>query len=180
MQALANLPPLVKLLIPVAITAWMLTVAIMDHRTGRIPNWLTAPVIFGVGAIRLIEGFQGQPVRFLLLVAWGVIFALWMLHFIGGGDAKFLMGEFALFPSMGFVALLAIVLLVITLPLLLLELRGRRLSEVRGSLSDRMVLGQILPTEEDLQTRGRRYAWTFAIPGIIYTWFYWGELGKWM
>jgi Flp pilus assembly protein protease CpaA len=179
MQALSALPPLVKLLIPVAITAWMLAVAILDHRSGRIPNALTAPVIFGVGALRLAEGFRGQTAWMLMLVAWAVVFGLWMLHFIGGGDAKFLMGEFALFPSMEFVALLALVLLVITLPLLILELRGRRLAELRSSVGDRVVLGRILPTEEDLQTRGRRYAWTFAIPGILYTWVYWRELGAW-
>jgi len=179
MQALAYLPPAVKLAIPLAITAWMLAVAIIDHRTGRIPNALTAPVIFGVGAVRLIEGFRGEWMRFWLLAAWGVVFALWMLHFIGGGDAKFLMGELALFPSMDFIALLALVLLVVTVPLLLLELRGRGAGEVRQSMGDRLILGRFLPTEEDLMTRGRRYAWTFAIPGIIYTWIYWRELGQW-
>jgi Flp pilus assembly protein protease CpaA len=176
MSALQGLPAEVRLLIPLAITAWMLAVAVLDHRTGRIPNALTAPVIFGVGLIRLVQG--DTLVKVGLVLAWAVVFGLWMLHFIGGGDAKFLMGELALFPSMEFVALLALVLLVITLPLLLWELRGRQLAEVRQSVQGRLVTGQVLPTEEDLQTRGRRYAWTFAIPGIIYTWVYWRELGQ--
>jgi Flp pilus assembly protein protease CpaA len=126
-----------------------------------------------------VELFRGELARIGLLVGLVLVFVLWMLHFIGGGDAKFLMAELTLFPYMDFVALLALVLLVVTLPLLLLELRGRRVGQVKDSLRDRLVLGQFLPTAEELQQRGRRYAWTFAIPGIIYTWFYWRELGEW-
>lgn len=179
MDVLAGLPSGVKLILPIAITAWMVAVSVMDHRTGRIPNSWTAPVLFGVGFLRMVELLRGDLARIGLLVAWVLVFALWMLHFIGGGDAKFLMAELALFPFMDFVAVLALVLLVITVPLLLMELRGRRASQVQGSLKDRLVLGQILPTAEELHQRGRRYAWTFAVPGIIYTWFYWRELGGW-
>jgi Flp pilus assembly protein protease CpaA len=150
---------------------------VLDHRSGRIPNWLTAPVIFGVGAIRMVQALRGDWAKLGMLLAWAVIFGLWMLHFIGGGDAKFLMGEFALFPTMDFVAVMAIILLIITLPLLLREMLARR-GEAALSIRDRLATGQVLPTEEDLQARGRRYAWTFAIPGIIYTWVYWKELGQ--
>ena len=88
-----SLPPWAVFAVQVAITIWMLTVAVLDHRTGRIPNWLTAPVIFGVGALRMVQALQGDWAKLGMLLAWAVIFGLWMLHFIGGGDAKFLMGE---------------------------------------------------------------------------------------
>jgi len=179
MQALASLPSAIKLLIPIAITVWMVAVAVMDHRTGRIPNTWTAPVLLVVGTVRLVEGLTGNLARVGMVVAWAAIFLLWMLHFIGGGDAKFLMAEVALFPTMEFIALLALILLVITLPLLLLEMKGREVAAVRQSLRDRLLMGLFLPTEEELQQRGRRYAWTFAIPGIIFTWVYWRELGPW-
>jgi len=180
MNALASLPPVVKLLIPTAVTLWLVAVAVMDHRTGRIPNAWTAPVMLGVGAIRVVQGFTGEPWRpVLMLVAWVIIFVLWGLHFIGGGDAKFLMAQFALFPYMEFVAVLALVLLVITVPLLLTELWRHRGAAGVASLRDRLAMGQLMPTEQELQRRGRRYAWTFAVPGIIYAWFYWGEFGPW-
>jgi Flp pilus assembly protein protease CpaA len=151
----------------------MIAVALIDHRTSRIPNWLVAPVMLGAGAYRLIEAVLGQRERFFMLLAWALLFLLWMLHFMGGGDAKFLMAMYALFPSMEFTAVLAFFLLVLTIPLLLLEMRGRSLHQMRESVTGRLVTGQILPTEEELQVRGRQYAWTFAIPGIVYTWLYW-------
>lgn len=171
-QAVASAPA-VKLLVQVALTVWMIAVSVSDQRTGRIPNILTAPVFLVVGGYRLLEGFQGEPVRFLLLAVWAIIFVLWMLHFIGGGDAKFLMALYALFPTMEFTAVLAFFLLVITLPLLIWEMRGRRLVEVGRGVRDRVLTGELLPTEAELQERGRRYAWTFAIPGLVYTWLYW-------
>lgn len=169
----SSLAPVAQLALQIAVTAWMLAVAVTDHRTARIPNWLVAPVMLGVGGVRLLEGLFGQPQRFLLLLAWALIFGLWMLHFIGGGDAKFLMAELALFPTMEFVAVLAFILLVVTVPLLLWEMRGRSLAQVRDGLSARLVTGQILPTEQELHEQGRQYAWTLAVPGLVYTWLYW-------
>jgi leader peptidase (prepilin peptidase)/N-methyltransferase len=171
-QALA-LSPTAKLLLQVGLSIWMVAISVSDHRTGRIPNAMTAPVILGMGAYRLLEGFLGEPVRFLLLAAWALIFVLWMLHFIGGGDAKFLMALYALFPTMEFTAVLAFFLLVVTLPLLLWEMRGRAVTEVGRSVRNRVLTGELLPTEAELHERGRRYAWTFAIPGLVYTWLYW-------
>jgi len=168
-----ELPPELKLLAQVALTVWMVAVALLDHRTGRIPNAVTAPVMLGAGALRLIQGFQGEAVRFVLPVVWVLVFALWMLHFIGGGDAKFLMALYAVFPFMDFTGVLALVLLVITVPLLLWDLRGRSPGHVGESLRSRALTGQWLPTEAELQERGRRYAWTFAVPALVYVWVYW-------
>lgn len=173
MPGIHDLPEGARIALQIAATGWMLAVALIDHRTARIPNWLVAPVMLGAGAYRIIEGFLGERLRFMLLLAWGLIFALWMLHFIGGGDAKFLMGLYALFPTIEFTAVLAFFLLILTVPLLLLELRGRSIGQVKESLETRLVTGQVLPTEKELQVRGRQYAWTFAVPGIVYTWLYW-------
>jgi Flp pilus assembly protein protease CpaA len=135
---------------------------------------LTAPVILGVGGLQLLQVLGGEWQKLGLLLAWLLIFVLWMLHFVGGGDAKFLMGLYALFPSMEFTAVLALVLLVLIVPLLLLELWRRPASESVTAAWRRVATGQVLPTEQDLQERGRRYAWTFAVPGLVYTWLYWG------
>ena len=165
--------PEAKLVIQLVLMAWMVAVSAMDHRSGRIPNALTAPVFLGVGAYRLVEGFQGEVARFLLPVVWLIIFVLWMLHFVGGGDAKFLMALYALFPTMEFTAVLALILLVLIIPILIWEWRGTSIRQLGGGLRARLLTGQILPTEAELQSQGRRYAWTFAIPAMVYTLFYW-------
>jgi Flp pilus assembly protein protease CpaA len=162
-----------QLAFQIAATVWMLAIAVIDHRTARIPNWLVAPVMLGVGGIRLVQAVLGEWRLLFLFLAWAIIFVLWMLHFMGGGDAKFLMGLFALFPTDEWVAVLALFLLILTVPLFLWELRGRSFGEIRQSLQGRLITGQVLPTEQELQVRGRQYAWTFAVPGIIYTWLYW-------
>ncbi len=166
--------PTAKILAQLVLVAWMVAVSVMDHRSGRIPNWITAPVFLGVGAVRLVVAFSGDwgPFAFMF-VAWVILFALWMLNFLGGGDAKFLMALFALFPGMEFTAVLALILLVIMVPLLIVEWRGASPGGVVSGLKARLVTGEILPTRDELQSQGRRYAWTFAIPAIVYTVVYW-------
>lgn len=161
--------------IKLAISVWMLVISYLDHAEGRIPNALTASVFLGVGAYRVVwEGlWLGQPVRLWLLAAWAIVFGLWMLHFIGGGDAKFLMAQFALFPFMEYVAVLAFVLLILTVPLLILHTRGRSAGGILRGMWVRLQTGQVLPTEEELQEHGKRYAWTYAVPGIVFAWVYW-------
>lgn len=172
--------PWLELLAKVGLSIWMLRISYGDHMSGRIPNRLTAPIFLGVGLYRLVEGAlhlngKGWLQVIGLLVAWAVLFAMWNLHFIGGGDAKFLMALFALFPSVEFLAVLAFGLLFIMIFVLAYEgLRNR--TSLRGSLESwraRLLTGQILPTEAELQTRGRRYAWTFALPAMAYAWIYW-------
>lgn len=170
----ADLAAALPVVVRVLVTLWVVAIAVMDHRTGRIPNALTGPVMLGVGAFRLVQAFQGDWAKLGMLLAWVLIFGLWMLHFVGGGDAKFLMALYALFPSMEFTAVLALVLLFITLPLMLWELRRRPVGESVGSAWRRVATGQVLPTERELQERGRRYAWTFGIPALVYAWLYWG------
>lgn len=167
----------IEVLVKLVLTLWMIRISMLDHRSGRIPNALTAPVFLGVGFYRIVvQGLMmGQFGKLWLILAWIVLFGLWMLNFIGGGDAKFLMALFALFPSLEFLAALAFILLIIMVPLLILEFRMRDQS-IGGawrSLRARLMTGQILPTNEELQTQGRRYAWTFAVPAIVYMWIYW-------
>ena len=64
-------------------------------------------------------------------------------------------------------------MLITIVPLLLWEMRGRSAKDVGSGAYRRVATGQLLPTESELQKRGRRYAWTFALPGIVYTWVYW-------
>ncbi len=168
----------------------MALISVLDHRNGLIPNRLTAPFFVGLGlfqvlfAVIVVRSVLDGPVWWLrllfIVLAFTITFGLWTLHFIGGGDAKFLMALFALFPAMEWVVLLALLLLVLTLPLLLWEMRHRRPGEIWRSFRDRLLTGQFLPSEADLHERGRRYAWTFGVPAMIYTWAYWDGIAPYV
>jgi Flp pilus assembly protein protease CpaA len=116
-----------------------------------------------------------QAVTALLFMSltWGFCFVLWELHILGGGDAKTLMGMFGLFPTSDFAVFLAVAVLILSLPLLLLRLRGRPLRDIRRALGQRLQRGTLLPTQRQLEEEGRPYAWTFCLPGVVYLWFLW-------
>lgn len=189
----------ISLLLRVAVTLWLLTVAYVDRRTATIPNRLTFPAIALLGAWRvlrasgyalsavithlgrppnvwgqrLIGDAQASAALLFMVVAWGFCFALWELHVLGGGDAKALMGIFALFPSLDFAAFLAIAVLMLSLPLLVLRLRGSRLRDIPEAVSERLGQRSFFPTRRELEEEGRPYAWTFCLPGVVYLWWLW-------
>ena len=155
------------LLLKILVSFWLGTVAVWDWRTGLIPNWMTLPVAAGAGGVQVYLG------RWYVILIWILLFLIWRVHIIGGGDAKFLMGLFALFPTQQFALLFGVVVLVVSIPLMLLKhWSGEPLGMLR-SIADTLTSGNPLPTEENLKRHGRRYAWTYCLPGIIYTWFFW-------
>lgn len=171
----------------ILIIGWMVWISILDTRTGIIPNRLTGPVLLGFGGFQIAYGLMTLFVPTLdwewyrvfgPIIAFASIFGLWMLHFIGGGDAKFLMAMFALFPTMGFVAVLAFILLILTVVLLIVSLWGNSPAAMARQAWARIITGNVLPTRQELDERGKRYAWTFAVPGIVYTMLYWQGLSE--
>ena len=177
----------------------MLTIAYLDARTTTIPNWLTLPTLALAGGWRLagvvgsalmgmstqadllpggwvaslLSSGEAVPAFVFMILAWGICFALWELHVLGGGDSKTLMGMFALFPTADFGLFLAVGVLVLSLPLLLLRLRGKRLRDAWPVLRRRLQSDSFFPTERELQEEGRSYAWTFCLPGVVYLWLLW-------
>ena len=173
----------------------MLTIAYVDARTAAISNRLTLPAIALLGTWRVLRGVryalnavliqlsrspsgwgtgqQALAALLFMMLAWGFCFTLWELHILGGGDTKTLMGMFALFPTFDFAVFLAMSVLVLSLPLLLLRLRGRRLRDISQAISKRLKEGPFFPTQRELEEEGRPYAWTFCLPGVAYLWFLW-------
>jgi Flp pilus assembly protein protease CpaA len=98
---------------------------------------------------------------------------IWRIHIIGGGDAKFLMGLFALFPTQQFVLLFGLIVLAVSIPLMILKHWSSDPLQILQSIAGTLRSGDPLPTQEDLESQGRRYAWTFCLPGIVYTWWFW-------
>lgn len=151
----------------VALSLWLVATSVWDIRTARIPNWLTLPMMLTAGAWRLYQQV------WIILPVWVLIYMIWRVNVIGGGDAKLLMGLFALFPTFEFVFPFSVVVLIVSLPLLFRRHWWRRPAEMAQGVAQRISSGQIFPTQEELHTHGQQYAWTFCLPGLIYVWWLW-------
>jgi len=167
----------IALALKVVLSGWMVGIAMWDHWRRRVPNWLVFPVMLAALGYQVYLFIVDRPASGLgfVLIAWAVLFMMWQAHFFGGGDAKFLMAIFALFPGTQFLVFFALAVLAISVPLMIYQVwrsrarsrqEGSLLSRLRGRLRD----GQLLPTEQDLHARGRPYCWTFALPGVIFLW----------
>ena len=156
-----------ELFVRLGFTVWLFAMAIWDIRSARIPNWLTFPVMLTVGAWRLYQQV------WIILPIWVVLYLIWRVNILGGGDAKLLMGLFALFPTYEFALVFSVVVLAVSLVLLMRKYWRRRPAEMAYGVAQRFHAGQIFPTQEELQSEGKQYAWTFCLPGLIYLWWLW-------
>jgi Flp pilus assembly protein protease CpaA len=101
------------------------------------------------------------------------LYLLWRSNVVGGGDAKLMMGLFALFPEPQFLLLFAVVGLAVRMPFMLRKYWRRKPSDLLAGASERLRTGQLVPSGEELQERGRSYAWMYCLPGVIYLWLLW-------
>jgi len=155
------------LLLKILISLWLVTVALWDASRSRIPNWLTLPVMLAAGGYGLWRG------QWSVLLAWALLFLLWEMHILGGGDAKLIMGLYALFPERMFVLMLLEGILITRLPYLTMKYAGRPIGELaRGGLR-RLRADDWRPTHAELQRHGRSIAWTYCLPGMVYLWLLW-------
>lgn len=157
-----------SLLARLALTAWLLGVAYSDIRTGRIPNWLTLPVMLAAGVYGVFVARH-----WVIIPIWVVIFILWELNFMMAGDAKLLMALFALFPTAEFAVVLTVGGIIELVPLLVLRYRRQPVMTTLWSATLRVQNRALLPTREELVRDGRRLAWVFALPAVVYVWFFW-------
>lgn len=81
---------------------WLTACALVDLRTGHVPNKLTLPVIAGGTVLTLVRAVHehsfGQPL--IMLGLWVIFTVPWSLDIYGGGDQKLLMALSSLCPSM--------------------------------------------------------------------------------
>jgi len=179
------------LLLKLVLTAWLIAVAVRDLRTGIIPNWLTLSMMGLIGGFRVLQGVSyivrtAQPQvnvgtpwlsdpqalvnLALIFVAWFLFYLMWQLNIMGGGDTKLLMGLFALFPTTDFALFFAVVVVIISVPLIIRQHWGKSLASIGWGIFGRLSTGQFFPTRDELVARGRRYAWVFCLPGVLYLW----------
>ena len=153
--------------IRLALTAWLVAVAVWDWRRAVIPNWLTLPVMLAAGGVRLYQG------HLHILAIWVLLYLIWRVNIVGGGDAKLLMGLFALFPTYEFAFLFSILVLAVSVPMIIARHWGKRPSDLAAAVADRIGRSRFLPTREELEIKGQQYAWTFCLPGVVYLWGFW-------
>ena len=135
------------LLLPIIATA---TAATIDARTGRIPNWLTLPLMgAGLAVHAVTRGWSGLALAAIGLVVCGLM--PWLLFrgtqgkAIGGGDVKLFAGLGAVAgPFVGLEIELSAFLLLGVFALVQLAFRGQLLRVLRSSLF--LALNPLLPT----------------------------------
>lgn len=169
----------------VLLAAILFVAGIWDLKTGRVPAEITYPLMIAA----IVRAILLNDLSFLL--AWGMLIAIYLLHILGGGDSKLLMGLFGLFPSVTFYYAFAVFWVVTHYPLLLywrLHTTGGRerfkrlglwillqpLHFIAGQMSRERItnllteLAETWPSDDDLSRKGLRMAITISSGGILY------------
>ena len=142
----------------IALCVW---ISLVDFRIHRVPNWITYPLMLAglVRAITLVDA--------AVLLYWIVLFSLWQIRFMGGGDAKLLMGFFGLFPDFQLAWFMAVSILVTGLPYLVFKYRHQWRSIPRA-LFLRLITRQFLPSPTEFEKEAVPYAFSFCLGCAAY------------
>ena len=157
-------PDALPIPLPIAvagISALFIWISINDFRTRRVPNVVTYPLMM-VGVVRAIAFCDG-----IFLLYWVVFFTLWTTRFMGGGDAKLLMGLFGLFPDFQLAWLVAFGILVTGLPYLAYKYR-HQWRTIPRALFWRLITRQFLPSQAEFEKDAVPYAFSFCLAGGVY------------
>ena len=161
--------PVPLLVVLGAMSVLLLGISLNDFRTHRVPNGVTYPLML-VGLIRAMAMADA-----VFVIYWLVFFSLWQMRFMGGGDAKLLMGLFGLFPDFQFAWLMAASILVTGVPYLLFKYR-RQWRTVPRALFWRLITRQLLPTQGEFESEAVPYAFSFCLAGVVYLWLRFGSV----
>lgn len=159
-----------SILIRILLSGYFVLASLWDLsiQRGRVPNWLTLPPLAFVGIGRLYQR------RWEVLISWTVLFLIWRFHLFGGGDAKLLMMEGALFPTCEFAVLSALsILLVAGSVLIVRSWRKGELLALGRRLAARFITLQLFPSEEEFRTEAEPSTYLFCIGPMLYAWLLW-------
>lgn len=148
--------------------SWLVFLTVLawrDQATRQVPNWAVYPLM-AAGLVRAILGGDAAFVPY-----WIVIWIGWCARVYGGGDAKFLLGLFGMFPNERMVWAFVIGVLATGVPALVWKYRGRWLPSLRGA-AWRLVSRQFLPAPAELAASGRPGLYHYCLAGAVYVlWF---------
>jgi Flp pilus assembly protein protease CpaA len=145
----------------VGMSALFVQISVNDFKTRLVPNTITYPLML-IGIVRAIAFRDG-----IFLLYWAVLFALWTVRFMGGGDAKLLMGLFGLYPDFQLVWFVAASILVTGLPYLAYKYR-HEWRTIPRALFWRLLTRQFLPSQAEFEKEAVPYAFSFCLAASVY------------
>ena len=145
----------------VGIAALFVQIGVNDFKTRLVPNAITYPLML-IGLARAIAFRDG-----IFLLYWAVLFTLWTVRFMGGGDAKLLMGLFGLYPDFQLVWFVAASILITGLPYLAYKYR-REWRTIPCAIFWRLITRQFLPSQAEFEKEAVPYAFSFCLAGAAY------------
>ena len=145
----------------VGIAALFVQISVNDFKTRLVPNTITYPLML-IGIVRAIAFRDG-----IFLLYWAVFFTLWTVRFMGGGDAKLLMGLFGLYPDFQLVWFVAASIIVTGLPYLAYKYR-REWRTIPRAIFWRLITRQFLPSRAEFEKEAVPYAFSFCLAGAMY------------
>lgn len=148
-------------IVVVGMSALCVWISLVDFRIHRVPNWITYPLML-VGVARAMVIMDAT-----FLAYWMILFSLWQIRFMGGGDTKLLMGFFGLFPDVQLAWVMAISILVTGLPYLAFKYR-REWRSLPRTLFVRLITRQWLPSPAEFEKEAVPYAFSFCLGCIVY------------
>lgn len=168
---------LAKTVFVVAVATYAAVAAFSDLRTHKLPNWLTVPALFaallfhgvtaGLGGLGLaLGGFA---------VGFGIIFILWLLKGMGGGDVKF-MGALGAWlgplPTLYVFVLSTLFAIAGTIGMFFYDVSTHGYKRVKKRYLPALVTGagQGASAEEAERIRQKRGLMPYAVPVAISTW----------
>jgi Flp pilus assembly protein protease CpaA len=113
------------MLLEITLLMLVLAVSLYDLRTGRVPNWVTLPLL-GVG---VIASFPGTPDRWLLSL---LLYVAWSLGWMSAGDAKLWMALLWVIPNSQIACFFATLFFTGLLQILARKFRHQPLTSVRS------------------------------------------------
>jgi Flp pilus assembly protein protease CpaA len=148
----------------IGIAALFVQISLNDFKTRRVLNTVTYPLM-AIGIVRAIAYRDG-----IFLLYWAVFFALWTTRFMGGGDAKLLMGLFGLFPDFQLAWFVAVSVLATGLPYLAYKYRHqwRTIPRALQRMLWRLITRQFLPSPAEFEKEAVPYAFSFCLAGAVY------------
>jgi Flp pilus assembly protein protease CpaA len=148
-------------LVLIGISALGVWISLVDFRIHRVPNWITYPLMLA-GIARAIALADAT-----FLIYWAVLFSLWQVRFMGGGDAKLLMGFFGLYPDFQLAWFMAVSILITGIPYLLFKYR-REWRSIPRALFLRLITRQLLPSQTEFEQEAVPYAFSFCLGCAAY------------
>jgi hypothetical protein len=145
-----------------AALAALVAVSIVDGRTRRAPQAVTLPLLAALGLWRVWRG------DWIVFLCWLGAFALWRLHLCGAGDAKVLMIELALWPSMAFVVTLSVTVAVLGMAVSVARYHGVMPLLRSLQVAAARLLGGQWPTQAELQFYGSPQTFLYTAGAIAY------------